>query len=134
MAGTVVETITAGYGRMEVITLTCTADAAAATFPATALTNKFSGTLLQLETNPGATAPTANYDIVLTDAEGHDVLEGVGANRHTSTTEKVPVVYSGTGTHPMVHASDTLTWTITNNAVNSAIVVAKIYILTDESE
>ena len=131
MAGTVVETITADYGRMQVITLTCTGDASDGSFPATALTNKFSGTLLALETNPGATAPTANYDIVLNDGGGHDVLEGVGANRHTTSTEKVPIVYSGTGTHPMVHSSDTLTWTITNNSVNSAIVVAKIYILTD---
>jgi len=128
MAGTVVETITSGYGFIEVITLTCTADAADASFPATALTNKFTGYLIALETNPGATAPTANYDIVLNDAEGNDVLQGVGANRHTSTTEKVPIVYSGTALHPIIHATDTLTWTITNNAVNSAIVVAKLYV------
>jgi len=128
MPGTVVEAITSGHGYIEVITLTCTADAAAATFPATALTNKFSGYLVALETNPGSTAPTDNYDIVLNDAEGNDVLQGVGANRHTTTTQKVPVVYSGTALHPVVHATDTLTWTITNNAVNSAVVVAKLYI------
>ena len=133
MAGTVVETITSGFGRMEVITLTCTGDASDGSFPATALTNKFSGYLLALETNPGATAPTANYDIVLNDAEGVDVLAGVGANRHTTTSEKVAIIWA-TSLNPPVHASDTLTWTITGNSVNSAIVVAKLYIMTDEPE
>ena len=131
MAGTVVETITSGHGRIEIITLTCTADAADGSYPATALTNKFSGQILQVETDPGSPAPTASYDIVLTNAGSYDVIQGLGANRHTSNTETVNVVFSGTGTHPMVHVSDTLTWTITNNSVNSAVVVAKIYILTE---
>src|SRR4051812_32795025 len=60
------------------------------------------GRLLHLVTNPGSTAPTDNYDMTLEDQNGHDVLEGVGANRDTANTEKVPVVYSGTSIHPAV--------------------------------
>ena len=61
------------------------------------------------------------------DAEGHDVLEGVGANRDTANTEKANVVYSGGVDHPPVAVSDVLTFKITNNSVNSAGIVAKIY-------
>ena len=126
MAGTVTQ-VHNKIGNIRTIVFTCTADAAAATFPATAITDKIEGRLLDLATNPGATAPTANYDITLVDQHGHDVLESVGLNRHTTTTEKVAVVYSGTGTHPTVDDSDTLTLTIANNAVNSAITVVTLY-------
>ena len=55
------------------------------------------------------------------------MLEGVGANRHTSATEKVAVVYSGTEIHPSVAKSDTLTLKVANQAVNSAVIVVKLY-------
>lgn len=126
MAGLITQTHTK-RGPVGIITLTCTADASNASFPETVLTVRFSGRLLALETNPGAMAPTTNYDIVLDDADGHDVLEGVGANRHTSATEKANIVYSGGLDHPPVGVEDVLTFKITNNSVNSAIVVAKLY-------
>lgn len=47
------------------------------------------GEILGLETNPGSTAPTDNYDITITDSDGHDVLIGAGANRDTANTEYV---------------------------------------------
>ena len=126
MAGTVTQSNT-HRGNIGVITLTCTADAADGSFPATALTTKISGRILALETNPGATAPTANYDITLVDAESYDVLQSLGLNRHTSNTERVSIVYSGTAVSPESAITDTWTWTIANNSVNSAIVVAKLY-------
>lgn len=126
MAGTITQTIDK-RGPISVITLTCTADAADASYPETVLATKISGKLLALETNPGATAPTDNYDIALDDAEGHDVLEGKGANRDTANTEKVSAV-RGVGEYSEVAKSDVLTFKITNNLVNSAIVVAKLYI------
>ena len=113
-------------GNIRKIVATCTADAAAATFPDTVLP-KFEGRLLDLATNPGATAPTANYDVTVVDQHGHDVLESVGLNRHTANTEKAPIVYSGTGLHPTVDESDTLTLNIDNNAVNSAQTVIELY-------
>mgnify|MGYP006908431348 FL=1 len=64
----------------------------------TATTKKIVGQLLKVVTDPGSAAPTANYDIAITDEEGVDVLSGLGgtggtdpslANRHTSNTEVV---------------------------------------------
>lgn len=46
-----------------------------------------SGTIVRVVTNPGATAPTDNYDVVLNDADGIDVLAGQGANRDTADSE-----------------------------------------------
>lgn len=82
----------------------------------------FEGTLLAFGTAPGVTNPTANYDLTVVDQYGHDVLEGVGANRSASAAEKVAIVYSGTGTHPPVDEADTLTLKLANNSVNSALI------------
>lgn len=58
-----------------------------ATGPTAALID---GDILGLTTIPdGSAAPTDNYDITVTDADGHDVLLGAGANRDTANTENV---------------------------------------------
>lgn len=51
----------------------------------------FDGRLVGLITIPdgGGTAPTADYDVAITDADGHDVLLGAGANRSATATEFV---------------------------------------------
>ena len=83
---------------------------------------------MALETNPGSTAPTANYDIWLGEAnEATDMMQGVGNNRHTSNTEKVPIVYSGTETHPTIDAGNSALLVIFNNIVVSATVSITIY-------
>ena len=115
----------AQVGNIRKIIATCVADAADASFPATVLP-RIEGRLLALTTNPGSPAPTANYDITLLNQHGADVLQGVGANRHTSNTEQANVVITGTGTHPCVDESDTLTLTFANNAQNGAQVVVEI--------
>lgn len=124
MAGTVTFTHE-DKGTIRRIIATCTADASDASFPATALP-AFEGKLLALRTNPGATAPQANYDITLPDGDGVDRLQGVGANRHTSSSEEVQVVYSGTSEHPAVGIDETLTLTLAGNNVNSAIAVVTL--------
>lgn len=126
MPGTVTQTHNK-QGPVGVITLTATADSADGSYPNTALATKISGKLLALETNPGSPAPTDLYDITLEDGDGHDVLEGVGANRSTTNTEKVSAVYSTTEIHPEVSYADTLTLKIANNSVNSAVTVIKLY-------
>lgn len=88
----------------------------------------FAGYLLALETNPGATAPTTLYDITLLDQHGHDVLEGVGANRSATATEKAAIVYSGTSDHPPVSISDTLTLTFANQSANGALIDVVLYV------
>src|SRR3990167_1003625 len=109
MASSVVDTH-ARRGDIGVLTLTVTFHTDG-TFTSTAIDEEISGELLALETNPGSPAPTANYDITITDEDGLDVLHGVGANRHTTDTEKVAIVF-GTYFHPPVHQSDTLTLAI----------------------
>lgn len=50
--------------------------------------NGFYGKVLACVTIPDSgTAPTDNYDITITDADGFDVLQGTGANRDTANTE-----------------------------------------------
>lgn len=41
---------------------------------ATGTTKKITGTLIKVSTDPGAAAPTDNWDVVVTDEEGVDVL------------------------------------------------------------
>ena len=125
-AGTIAQSYVS-VGNVRKVVFTCTADAADGSFPSTALTTKFEGRLIAIETNPGATAPTDNYDIVLTDAQGLDVLQGVGANRDTANTEMANIIFASTSLHPVVDESDTLTLAITNNAVNSATIVIVVY-------
>lgn len=51
------------------------------------LSERISGTIVQVITNPGATAPTDNYDVTCLDDQGRDVFSGQGANRDTANTE-----------------------------------------------
>jgi len=129
MAGTITEALTSGRPPVKIITLTCTADSSDGSYPATALSNiphgEIGGRLLQIATDPGSTAPQANYDITVTEAGGADLLLGVGANRHTSSSE-VAIIESN-GASAVYAGTDTLTLNITNNNVNSAGITIKIY-------
>ena len=125
-AGTVTQTHYT-IGNIRKIVFTCTADASDGSFPSTALTAKIEGRLIALETDPGSTAPTDNYDIAITNGAGADVLQGLGANRDTANTETAQIVVSGTSLRPTVDESETLTLAITNNSVNSATIVITLY-------
>lgn len=120
--------------RVEIITVAWTADNADGTVPALSLA--LNGYLIKVITNPGATAPTANYDIALGDPEDSnlDALNGALANRHTSTTEQVYPMHAGApgtvSSHP-IFLSGAYSLTVSNNAVNSAT-GRIIFYLTDE--
>jgi hypothetical protein len=45
------------------------------------------GVVAAAVSNPGATAPTDDWDFTITDVDGYDVMQGAGADRDTSTTE-----------------------------------------------
>ena len=85
--------------------------AADGTCTSTASSEAYDGQVIALLTDPGSTAPTDNYDIVVNDADGHDVLAGQGANRHTTTTQWV---LHSDSTPLGVVAGSTLTLDITN--------------------
>ena len=106
-------------GHIRRIVVDFIADAADGSVPDTVLPS-IEGRLYELTTNPGAVAPTDNYDLTVTDAEGVDRLQGVGANRDTANTETAVPVYAGSTIHPVVSRSDVLTLKLANNAVHSA--------------
>lgn len=110
---------------LEIITITWTADSAAATVPSTDIPGMVYGVLQRIVTNPGATAPTDNYDITITDSDGFDVLGGVGANRDTTTTEEAEILMVSM---PRIVAN-TLTFNLSGNSVNSALGTCKLYVL-----
>lgn len=98
----------ADYGGVRRILIDWTSDDT--TGAVTATTKKISGRLLKVVTDPGTAAPTANYDIAITDDESVDVLSGLGgtggtapslANRHTSNTEVVHLVAEDSVTNPL---------------------------------
>jgi hypothetical protein len=78
------------------------------------------GVIVAVVTNPGATAPTDNYDVTCPDADGRDVFMGGGADRDTANTEnfvplatgsdgttKMPVAVAGSHTLTIANAGDT---------------------------
>lgn len=70
----------------------------------------FDGKIERLVTVPAAagSAPTDDYDITVTDADGVDVLLGAGANRDTANAEQVAAASLG------IVAGDRLTLNVTN--------------------
>jgi hypothetical protein len=101
-------------------TATCTADSSDGSYPSTSgSTWNIDGFVLLVETDPGSTAPTDNYDIVLNDKYGADIMGGDLADRDSSATERVKRVEFVDGR---------ITPVITNNSVNSAVIVIYIYV------
>lgn len=93
-------------------------------------TLNFAGRILRVVTDPGATAPTDNYDVTLVDGNGVDLFMGRGVDRDTANTEQfcpgLPIT-DGTTTNvvPVTHYGDA-TLTIAN-AGNTKIGVVIIY-------
>lgn len=90
------------------------ADDTDGSWPAIALPSDFDGRILDIISNPGATAPTDNYDVALLDGDGFDLLGGAGADRDTAVTERAAV------TDGYVSRREPKTLTPTGNAVNNA--------------
>ena len=106
------------------VVLTCTADAADGSFPATVIndivTLKLAGmSLYTVGTYPGGTAPTDASDLTITQ-DTIDILDGKGTNLIDSTTSEITWAGSSTADFPVPVLGD-LTINITGNSVNSAI-------------
>lgn len=71
-------------------------------------------------TNPGATAPQADYDIELNDADGADVF-GLELNNRSATVSEqaMPKMGNGYGKRPIYTPS--LNFALTGNNVNTAL-------------
>lgn len=125
MAGTISATrVRSDYSKSaklqycEIVTIDWVADSADGSVPTLSLDLR--GFLVKAVTNPGSTAPTASYDIAITDPEDSnlDAAATLLNNRHTSTTEQVYPLISGAACP--IFLCGTYGIAITNNSVNSA--------------
>lgn len=114
-----------------IITLTCTADASAATYPTYTITpSAYPGAgkngilgwyLYKVETDPGGTGPTNGaWDLDITDARGFVVTRNLVDDRSSTATQQT-IFTSG---FPVIE--DAWSVSIADNAVNSAVVVVRL--------
>lgn len=100
---------------------------------AATLSVAFNGRIVRVTTDPGATAPTDDYDLTFVDEDGLDLFMGRGANRDTTNSEHfcpgmtisdgtnnnvIPVAYNGTATLTIANAGDTKQGTVTMFSVD----------------
>lgn len=118
-AGTITQNTVRVNSEIYETTFTCTGDASTGAFPSTFTGEDINGVVFCVKTNPG-TAPTDDYDIVLNDADGIDIMGGNLADRDTSSSEEAYPKKTGTVKGP-------ITPVITNNTNASAVVVIRVY-------
>ncbi len=85
------------------------------------------GYVCRVVTNPGSTAPLDNYDLVLNDDNGVDIMEGGLANRDTANTEQAMPTVGGVAI--CVKPLGTVTQVMTNQTNVDATGVTKIYVV-----
>jgi hypothetical protein len=88
-AGTATKTETTPFAVKKIVWSWTSGTAGEGGTVTSATTASFTGKIIGLTTDPGATAPTDNWDVTITDSAGHDVLLGAGADRDTANTENV---------------------------------------------
>ena len=130
-AGTVTEEKTFASDTLKVVTLSWACDAQAATLTdyliSWDLANFMHGWyVVMVVTDPGATAPTDDYDLTIVDRNSVDIMGGALANRDTANSEQaVPIVSTAYSPRPVI---DRLTLTMSGNAVNAATGAVVIYL------
>ena len=78
-------------------------------------------------TNPGATAPTADWDLDLLDADGIDIFTAALDDRHTSASEQAVPHLDGTDHYGPRFVAGVLTIDVTGNSVNSGNMVVTVF-------
>ena len=119
------------HNGMEVVVFTWLANTVTGAVPATSTSTKWpkdrAGCIAKVVTNPGSTAPTDNYDITLTDADGVDLMGGELADRDTSTSEvAVPKIDTTFG---CVVVTESFIMNITGQSVSAATGTMSVYII-----
>lgn len=117
-----------------IVTLGCTADASAHTYPSATiplvgsypsggLLNAYNLTgyiLYQVGQTPGGTAPTANYTVTIKDADGFALDLGLLTSNGSASAAQLTAITSTGTLFPVVRSA--LTVAITGNSVNSAVI------------
>lgn len=112
--------------KTKILTVSITDDTAGTTV-ALAETDVLGYFLCSMETNPGGTAPTDDYDIVINTAGGADLLGGAGMNRDQTNTEiAYPTIDSTSGQKGCVPINSALSLVLSGNSVNNATVAIKL--------
>lgn len=119
---------------MEVVVFTWLANTTTGTVPATSTGTTWpdermqkAGCIAKVNTNPGSTAPTDDYDITLTDADGVDLMGGELGDRDTADSEvAVPKIDTTFG---CVVVTGPFTMNISNQSVSAATGTVTIYII-----
>lgn len=113
-------------GRLTSVLITWTSDDSNGTVTGTSVF-EVNGLVYGLTTNPGATAPTDNYDITITDEDGVDLLGGAAADRDTSNSEYVAAKDGGGNVVP-IPCGGPITFNGSNMG-NSKIGTARLWFL-----
>ena len=116
-----------------IVTVTCTADASAATFPAVTIPllgfyptnylntyNLYGYILYQVDRTPGSTAPTASYTTVITDNRGFPVDLALLTTNGSAAAAQMTLINSAAVGYPVIRGP--LTVQISANLVNSAVI------------
>lgn len=118
-----------------IVTLTCTGDASAGTFPSTAIPlvgsypagsilNSYNLTgfiLYAVGRTPGTTQPTANYTTTIKDAQGYALDQALLTTNGSASAAQLTTMTPATAPYPVYPVVRSgLTVAITANSVNSA--------------
>lgn len=116
-----------GQPIIQTITVTMTADGSGV-WTAEQTSAVIRGHITGFSTNPGAGPPQDNWDIVINDEDGVDVLMGAGVDRDTTTSERsAPQINSVPVPIPV---NSKLSFAPSGNNVASAVVVITLFVKT----
>ncbi len=124
-ASATIDQVVKNYGKFKTLTVTITCDGAGVQ-ERTVLKLPDGILLVHVETDPGATAPTDNYDLYIYDGMGVDIMGGALNNRDTSNSEDTqPQIDSQAAAYMPFQGAFTLEQS--NNAQAGAIYTVRIY-------
>jgi len=120
-ASSVVQTVTNVNKEVACMTFTWTGEGGAGEVAPMDSDIEIDGWILYAVTNPGSTAPTDDYDITLVDADGIDVAGGQLIDRDTANSEVCLLDIDSNAMPAGRFVDGTITFTITNQAVTTAL-------------
>jgi len=112
------------YGPMSVYEFTCVHNSTGVV--SAVLSYPINGVVIGAETDPGATAPTDNYDLTILDSLNYDIMGGALVDRDTANTEKVAPILSTLAQGQPTVGSHTIVFA--NQSVHNAIVKVRLFI------
>jgi len=113
-------------GSLHVIKIVWTA-AANGSYTSYLIRRPINGTLYMVETDPGATAPTDDYTVTLTNEASIDVMGGAMADCDTSGSETWQPYFSASASYGARPVIGRLTLAISDNSQNAATGTIYIY-------